>query len=611
MDDFSSGIIGLIIFLAVVGIIIAVIIYLATILLAIVATIGSVIGIAISIKNYALAIQQVISERRSIGGFVSENEKQALGSMPYTGAVYEQSAGKSYVLGPAFIDLFNAIKLAIMSNYQYRPDFSGTEKDNAILTIMAKVIVICKAISVYVFGTLFTIVFSFVLAAIAGVCAAVIFPAAGIILLIDKIYFSIKKISFRCPSCKREYQIPKYVCPVCNITHTRLKPGRYGVIRRRCLCGTILPLTAKGKGIIFEHDPSTGEIIKKPLMLTDLDSFCPHCDSSNNAGLSHPISIALIGGASAGKTTFKVAFQHEFLTEETAKYGIDIDFSNDTSRNEYQNAEFYFSGKKLIPSTKGDLTYDISTFSFSLKNKSFEVDRMVQLYDLPGERFINGDAKDGWEHYSFAEGAVFIIDPFSIAKVKIQNDDEIKGASMGICTTDINLLVESLINTLSNVRAKRAKSGKFAIPIALAINKVDTPLLSRQCGEEAVEQLMANAPEAFPDQFLAMDYACRCFLSANGGDNFIANLDNNFEYVHFFYCSSIGYIPKASLTTFEPKNVLEIMQWMMLRADKKQLGSVWKPANAVEDLTDEQKSLYLTKRFYYENYVEANAEIFV
>ncbi len=604
MDDYSY-LIG--IFL-IIGIIVA-IIYIAALAIMVVACIGGIIGIYISIKNYVVAIKQVVSERRSIGRFLNESEKIALGHMPYTGAIFEKSASKSYVLGPVFVDLFKVIKLAIVTNYQYRPDFSNTEKDNMVMTIAAKTIVICKAINVYVFGTIFTVVFSLLLAIIAAACAAVIFPVVGIILGIDKIYFTIKKISYRCPSCKHEYHIPKYICPVCNITHTRLKPGRYGVVWRRCFCGTVLPLTAKGKGIIYETDPATGKKIKKPFRLTDLKSFCPVCGASNNAGLSHPISIALIGGASAGKTTFKVAFQHEFLTDEIPQYGISFDFPNDSSSNEYRNSEAYFTGQKLIPSTKGELTYDISTFSFFLKNNNFEVDRMVQIYDLPGERFINGDAKDGWEHYSFAEGAVFLIDPFSIAKVKIQNDAEIKDASMGICTTDMNILIESLINTLSNVKAKRAKSGKFAIPIALAINKVDTPLLSQQCGDEAVKKLMTSAPAIFTDRFIAMDYACRCFLSANGGTNFIANLDNNFEYVHFFYCSSLGYIPKATLQPFDPKNVLEIMQWMMLRADKKQLGVVWKPPYAVDDLTDEQKSLYLKQYSYYENLIERNAEV--
>ena len=601
MNDSSSG---LFVLLIIIGIIVA-IIYLTILAIFVVGAIGGIVGIVISVINYIKAIREVAAERKSIGRFVSQAEKDALGFMPYTNAVYEKSAARSYILGPVFGDIFSIIKKAILINFQHRPDFSDTDKDNFVFSMGAKLMVICKAINIYVFGTLFTIVFSLALAAIAAVCAAVVFPVAGIVLLAEKIYFTWKKISYRCPACKCEYFIPRYVCPVCDISHTSLKPGAYGIIKRRCLCGTHLPLTAKGKGATYEYDVATGKKTAHPLMLTDIRSFCPTCGMQNNAGLSHPISIALIGGASAGKTTFKVAFQHEFLTEETKEFGIDFDFPNTLSDTEYRDAEDYFSGRRIIPATKGEVMYDISTFSFFLKHKNFEIDRMVQIFDLPGERFISGEAKDGWEHYSFAEGAVFLIDPFSLSNVKLQNDNEIKNANMGICTTDINILVESLINTLSNVKAKRGKSGKFQIPIALAINKVDSFLLNQQCGDDAVRNLMASAPDAFPDQYAAMDYACRCFLSENGGDNFIANLDNNFETVHFFYCSSIGYIPKASLTRFMPKNVLEIMQWMMLRADKKQLGSVWKPAVPVVDITDEQKRMYLTHRNYYNDFVSA------
>ena len=63
---------------------------------------------------------------------------------------------------------------------------------------------------------------------------------------------------------------------------------------------------------------------------------CPHCGNEDNAGITHPISIALIGGASAGKTTFKVAFLKDFLDEEIVNYNIDFEFPSDEYEDEFK-----------------------------------------------------------------------------------------------------------------------------------------------------------------------------------------------------------------------------------------------------------------------------------
>ena len=113
---------------------------------------------------------------------------------------------------------------------------------------------------------------------------------------------------------------------------------------------------------------------------------------------------------------------------------------------------------------------------------------------------------------------------------------------------------------------------------------------------------MEGRPDIFKDYYMTMDYACRCFLAKYGGMGFIATLDNHFETVHFFSSSPMGYMPKSSCMRFSPINVLPIMQWMMLRADK-QLGKVWKPDLIVTDLTDEQKKLYREHPEYYDEFV--------
>lgn len=606
MDDFG-GCLGVIFAIGlVIGIIYLIIVYVVPILLAvgvaaliIFAVIGCIIGLVIAIRNYFKAIAVTVSLRKDQGAIKDQAVRSKLVPLKsnYTGLIYEQCAAKSYFFGPCFEDILQIIASAFSLNFKSAPDFDNGE--HWWSRVLFFVLALCQVVCMYVIGTVFTLALSVVLLALFIVFMIVAYPIVGIVLLCETIYFKAKSISYRCPSCKEEYNIPRYTCPVCHITHIRLKPGLYGLHKRKCICGCILPLTVKQKGKIRMYNKTDNEYFFKPILFSELDSFCPKCGRQHNAGVSHPLSIALIGGASSGKTTFKVAFLHDLIEDELMKYDIDYDFPSESAENEYNLCKAYFAGKP-IPATARGASEDISAFSFFLKHSKLGTDRLIQIYDMPGEAFISGDAKEGWNNYTFSEGAAFLLDPFSITSVKAQNADEIS-REMGICEVNINTICESLINTLNQVKVKK-HGGKFTIPIALVINKVDTALLKQQCGSDAVSRLMTAMPDLFGDRYVAMDYICRCFLAENGGDNFISNLDLNFDTVHFFYSSPMGFVPKGINARFRPENVLPVMQWMLQRADKK-LGSVWRQHSPIHDLTDEQKQLYRTHPEYYTEFV--------
>lgn len=551
--------------------------------------VGSVMGLVIAIKNYVLAIKDVATDRQKLGHYKNDAALTAVSALPsLEGQTFEDYASKSYFFGPCFEDVLKIIKYAFIRNFSFRPDFD--KGDTWYGKIFAVTMEICKLIVVYGLGSIFTLFLSALLCACAAVVTCILYPIFGLVLLFEAIYFRMKKIAFRCPSCKNEYKLPIYICPDCRILHKRLKPGRYGIFKRHCLCGSVLPLSVKSKG-----SDTAGNVIT----YDQLESMCPVCGKQHTTGLTHPLGISFIGGASAGKTTFKVAFLHDFLDEEIGKYGIDYDFPGTAEEEEFKKVEAHYRGLP-IPATARGADEDVSAFGFFLRNSHFSADRLVRVYDMPGEVFMQSDAQEGWASFPFSEGAVLLLDPYSITSVKAQNANEIS-SEMGICDVDINQLAESLINTLQQVKIKKHK-GKLTIPLALVINKVDTMLLKKQCGGDAVAKLMEARPDVFTDYFVAADYICRCFLAENGGENFISNLDMNFETVHFFFSSPMGAVPKVDRVRFHPINVLPIMQWLLLRADK-QLGSVWKPALPVVDLTEEQKSLYRTHREYYHDHV--------
>ncbi len=615
MDDFLgfiiiAGIVIGVIYLIVVYVIPA-ILAAAAIIIGVFAAIGSIVGFVIAIKNFVYAVMDTRTERRGLNGFEStDGRANLIKSCPdnnYSNHIFEDYGAKSYFMGPCFSDVRNIIKKAFDNNFDSSADFSRGER--WYTKVLFFVWALFQVIMTYVIGTIFTFAISAVFCLLSLVFAGITFPFFGIVLLIETIIFKIKKISYRCPACKHEYDLPVYICPQCGIKHIRLKPGRYGIFKRRCVCGTVLPVTMSSKGIYKREETVMVSYSGSPVQrnfeeritLKDIESHCPKCNAEHNAGMSHPISIALIGGASAGKTTFKAAFLHDFIGEETIKYNIDYEFPSESLEKEYNECNSYFSGRPIGATNRG-FDFDITTFSFFLKNKKFDTDRMIHLYDMPGEVFQSGEAKEGWNLHTFNDGAVFLLDPYTLSNVRTQNESEIKGSIMGTSVMKMDDLIASLIDTLRQVKTKTRK-GKFTIPIALTINKADTAILKKQIGDEAVKTLMSEEPEIFKDYFVTMDYVCRCFLAKNEGEGFMTTLDLNFETVHFFSSSPMGFVPKAANVRFRPINVLPIMQWMMLRTDK-QLGKAWTPDMPVTDLTFEQKELYRTHREYYEKYID-------
>lgn len=599
MDDIGGIVLILAAIYVIVKIVIPIVLAVSAVVFAGFAAVGAIIGLFMAIKNFVAAISEINARRSRMGKLKNETPQHDVDMKIASGVTYEELAAKSYFFGPCFEDIGLIIKYSFVNNFNSLPDFGRGEM--WLTRILFVVLSVVQLIVTYVFGTAFTLAICLLMLVLFLAFEIIFLIISGIVLVFENLYFSSRHISFRCPACKYEYKIPVYECPICHIKHKKLKPGTYGIFKRKCICGAVLPVSVRAKGYCMVKTPGLGEYTKKVIKFEDIQGYCSHCGAAHNAGISKPTSIALIGGASAGKTTFKVAFINDFLENELTKIGVDFEFPDTSDEREYIDALEYYKGRRIIPSTNRGISTDISVFSFFLKHKKFNATRMVHIYDMPGETFETGNAKEGWENYTFTEGAVFLIDPYSIPFVKNQQAVEVSSSSMGICTMHMDKLIESLIDTLRQVKVKK-RGGKFSIPIALTINKADSHFMKNLCGDPAVKKLMEGRPDIFKDYYMAMDYACRCFLAKYGGMGFIATLDNHFETVHFFSSSPMGYMPKSSCMRFSPINVLPIMQWMMLRADK-QLGKVWKPDLIVIDLTDEQKKLYREHPEYYDEFV--------
>jgi hypothetical protein len=90
-----------------------------------------------------------------------------------------------------------------------------------------------------------------------------------------------------CPSCRWVARLPAYRCGAasCRVVHRDIRPGRLGVLWRRCECGKQLPTSVLR---------ATRALIPR----------CPACEYRlhDRAGVVRDARIALSGGPAAGKT---------------------------------------------------------------------------------------------------------------------------------------------------------------------------------------------------------------------------------------------------------------------------------------------------------------------
>ena len=209
----------------------------------------------------------------------------------------------------------------------------------------------------------------------------------------ERLFFDIRKISFRCDFCKESYRLPVYLCPRCGIPHGYLRPSKFGVFHRICTCGTLLPSTALTK---------TTDNKKRE----EFTALCPHCGRADRSKLSRPLGIALIGGVAVGKTTFKTAFLYKFINEDAVRFNIKTSFPDEATEFGFGEIEKSYKGIRPITATKPGQEYDVVSFNFFIDHDRFDVARYIHLYDMPGEVFETNNSKERLRHFAFSEGVI-------------------------------------------------------------------------------------------------------------------------------------------------------------------------------------------------------------
>jgi hypothetical protein len=210
--------------------------------------------------------------------------------------------------------------------------------------------------------------------------------------VIDSGLLRVKNIRMTCPHCFERVNYPVYKCPggECERLHRDVRPGRYGVFRRRCLCGTMLPTLLL-------------------LGSARLAAYCPYkgCGRSleHRPGEAQEIVLPFFGAAGAGKTRL----MYGIVALLRSARGLETEFADAATGLELSEVQDLLApgkapAKTAVALPRGQL----------LRVKSAGGTRLLQLYDGAGERFYRSETTQELGFLSKARTFVLVIDPLSV-----------------------------------------------------------------------------------------------------------------------------------------------------------------------------------------------------
>jgi GTPase SAR1 family protein/MFS family permease len=453
-----------------------------------------------------------------------------------------QPAKKIYLFEKAFLDWKAILQRSLIENIDTSKLFAKKVKNHKkyygwVTFLYSSLFWLCASAIVYTLGSLWIAVASFVHIAAVVITGLPFYILSGVIWSLDKGYRKRNKVQMLCPSCHHASEMPIYVCHNCSSEHTRLIPGAYGTLKRKCTCGEKLPTT-------FFNGRA------------NLEARCPNCKSNQESRESTPIAIPIIGGPSVGKTCFMISATRGILEEVAPKQQWDVKFMNDNERQNFESVSNSLVSGSLPSKT---VNGEIMAFNFFISNKKWSTDKMVYFYDPAGESFSEMNNLKGHTYYENNHGNVFMIDPFSIAEISKKYElEQDYYSTVNPSGSSLEEIFDRLMIYFQEQYGLKPHQ-KITKPIAFVINKVDAYNLDQRIGEKAAQELMAQNPSVKTIED-AIHQLCYKMLAEVGMNNFLRKIDDKFLNYRFFASSAI----KGSEFTSVEKPIL----WVLSEADK-------------------------------------------
>ena len=325
-----------------------------------------------------------------------------------------------------------------------------------------------------------------------------------------------------CRHCHQRIDLPIYRCPRCGAEYPKLISSvKFGPFFRRCRCGEFLPASR-----FFGRN--------------DIPSICPHpnCRQSLQSQDAVPVSIAVLGGPSVGKSHFMMDSLYLLKNEVLPGMHRSCAIPSTDQPVVDRLCKLYEMG--MSPQSTRDSM--IEAICLEMKAASWSFPQRLYLYDPPGESFKDSRKVSSHKYYQNMKAAVLIIDPFTLDSVIA--DYQRYRVTHTIAQSGAMSPEESVERWLISMERDFSGIVKHAA-CAVVINKTDEPAFAKITG------LKAGAPSA----------KCRDFLSRYDCDNLVNVLEAHFKRVEFFAISSVG--NGGNGTAFKPEGVNEVLRWLI------------------------------------------------
>jgi hypothetical protein len=320
----------------------------------------------------------------------------------------------------------------------------------------------------------------------------------------------------RCPWCYEKNLYPVYHCPgldgPCGRPHADIRPGRYGVVRRRCVCGYKLPT------LIL-------------LGSFRLPAYCRHplCGQpmSDETGRYREIVLPLIGGASAGKTRLMAAMMVAMAEYDRMR------LANDETRDAFEDLATILDTDGYTLNTRPDLPHAHSVL-LTANNRT----NLLHMFDVSGELLRSQEQTDRLRYLPHARTFIFVLDLMAVSRFRTRLTPAEDGSlNWQIASPDAPERIFTEVFDKLTVMAplKRCR-------LAVAISKTDllrhtTPYTRRTDGGQGVRDWLTDEL---------------------GLGNLVRLMDQNFAEVKFFFTSAITSAPRQADASIAP-----LISWVL------------------------------------------------
>lgn len=241
-------------------------------------------------------------------------------------------------------------------------------------------------------------------------CMAVIMAVFGPLAIIglgaERTRRTLLRTQASCPRCFHVTPWPAYRCPGCSALHRDLRPGRLGLIVRRCECGKLLPTMPQRAA-------------------WRLKAACQRCRRPlpQGAGAVRDVRISIFGDPAAGKTRFLFAALSSLMST-AGRAGIAVGCPDQWSKDQVELGLGDLERGRDTGRTPATLPTAL-TVQLGLGTRS----TLTHLFDTAGAHYRDPQMHDSLGFLADSHGLVYVIDPFTVAGIRRQLADLGNGPS--------------------------------------------------------------------------------------------------------------------------------------------------------------------------------------